>query len=91
VNISKFFFASGFPGSVRVFIASLPGLSGLHITQKPLIRVGDSDSNTKIHHQRVSTRREANKYKPAIHSYLQLIASNYRKVTGFSYVLLQPL
>jgi hypothetical protein len=31
------FLAPGFPGSVRVFIASLPGLSGLNLTPKPLI------------------------------------------------------
>jgi len=38
VNICEYIFlASGFPGSVRVFIASLPGLSGLHLTQEPLI------------------------------------------------------
>jgi hypothetical protein len=60
----------------------VPGLSGLHVTQKPLIRVGDSNSNTKTHHPQVNTHREANKYKPAIHSYLQLIASNYRSVKG---------
>jgi hypothetical protein len=29
--------APGFPSSVRVFITSLPGLSGLNITPKPLI------------------------------------------------------
>jgi hypothetical protein len=83
VSISKYFFASGFPGSVRVFIASLPGLSGLHVTQKPLIRIEDNNSNTKTHHPRVNTSGEVNKFKPIIHSYLQLIASNYRSVTGF--------
>jgi len=78
--------ASGFPGSVRVFIASLPGLSGLHITQKPLIRVVDSNLRPKTHHPRVNTRGEVNKFKPTIHSYLQLTASNYRSVTGFTQV-----
>jgi hypothetical protein len=32
-----FFLAPGFPGSVQVFIASPPRLSGLHITYKLLI------------------------------------------------------
>ena len=77
------FSASGFPRLARVFTASLRGLSGLHITQKPLIRVGYINLCPKTHHPRVNTLREANKYKPTIHSYLQLIASNYRSVTGW--------
>jgi len=78
------FLPQGSRALLGFFTASLPGLSGLHVTQKPLIRIKDSNSNTKTHHQRVNTLREANKYKPTIHSYLQLIASNYRKVTGFT-------
>jgi|GEM_PF-3859215 hypothetical protein len=77
------FLASGFPGSVRGVIASLPGLSGLHVTREPLICVESCNSNTKTHHPRVNTRGEANKHKPAIHSYLQPVASNYRSVTGY--------
>ena len=40
------FLASGFPDSVRVFIASLPGLSGLHLTPKPLISFNPSPTHT---------------------------------------------
>ena len=83
VVIFKCFFVSGFPHLACGFIASLRGLSGLHLTRKPLIRIGDSNLCPKTHHQRVNTIREANKYKPAIHNYL-LIASNYRSVTGFT-------
>jgi hypothetical protein len=80
VVIFKYFFVSGFPRLARVFTASLPRLSGLHLTQKPLIRIEDSDSNPNTHHQQENTRGEVNKFKP---SYLQLTASNYRSVTGF--------
>jgi len=76
-------FASRFPGSVRVFIASLPGLSGLHVTQKPLIRVGDSNLCPKTHHPQENTRGEVNKFKPAIYNYPQLTTTNYRSVIGF--------
>jgi len=38
VVIFRYFFVSGFPRLARVFTASLRGLSGLHVTQKPLIR-----------------------------------------------------
>jgi len=72
------FLASGFPGSARVFTALQPGLSGLHATPKPLIRIEDNNSNTKTHHPQLYTRREPSKYKPDIHSYL-----NYRSVTAF--------
>jgi len=74
--------ASGFPGSVRVFTASLPGLSGLHITPKPLIYVEDNNSSPKTHHPQLCTRREVNKPNPANHTYSQLITSNYRSTTG---------
>jgi 5-methyltetrahydropteroyltriglutamate--homocysteine methyltransferase len=83
VDSFEYFSTSGFPGSVRVFIASLPGLSGLHVTHKPLICFEDSNSSSKTHHPQVDARREANKSKPTTHSYLQLIASNYRSVTGY--------
>jgi alcohol dehydrogenase class IV len=82
LNISKYFFASGFPGSVRVFTASLPGLSGLHITQKPLIHIEDNNSSSKTHHPQENTRREINKFKPATHSYSQPITTIFRSVTG---------
>ena len=38
VVVFKCFFVSGFPRLARVFTASLRGLSGLYLTQKPLIR-----------------------------------------------------
>jgi len=92
--------APGFPGSARVFIASLPGLSGLHVTQKPLICAKDGDSSSKTHPLQQSTRKDAKKFKPAIHNYPQLTATNHRSVTGFNvasaltlflYVLLRVL
>jgi hypothetical protein len=84
VVIFKYFFASGFPRLARVFIASLPGLSGLHITQKPLIRIGDSDLCPKTHHQQENTRGEVNKFKPNIYSHPQLITTNYRLVISLA-------
>jgi hypothetical protein len=52
--------ASGFPRLARVFTASLPGLSGLHVTLEPLICIEDDNSNIKTHHLQVNTLRERN-------------------------------
>jgi len=59
VNSCEYFvLASGFPGSVRVFIASLPGLSGLHLTPKPLIFIESCSSSSKTHHPQLDIHRK---------------------------------
>jgi hypothetical protein len=58
VVIFKIFFVSGFPRLARGFTASLRGLLGLHVTQKPLIRIEDNNLCPKTHHPRVNTHRK---------------------------------
>ena len=76
-----FVLAPGFPGSARVFTASQPGLSGLHVTPKPLLRVESRSSSIKTHHQ-LGTHGKTNKFKPTTCNNPQLTTSNYRSVTG---------
>jgi len=71
-----------FPGSARAFTASQAGLSGLHVTPKPLIRAENSSSSSKTHYSQVNTYRETSKFKLPTRNNSQLATSNYRSVTG---------